>query len=153
MSKYSDLTTEKKRQFFAYLADCWSPTRAAKAVGVSREMVFKHKEGDEAFAKRWADAIEQATDKLEDVAIERASTRSDTMLIFMLKAMRPQKYMEKNLLTVNSNVSISVTRAQEELKQIPREHLIESLALLEAPTIENSPADNGEAVAIVSEVE
>jgi len=65
---------------------------------------------DEAFAAAWDDAVNQGTDVLEAEALRRAKDRfneprfyegdvcghvrkySDTLLIFLLKARRPEKY-------------------------------------------------------------
>lgn len=140
--RYLDFSKDKKRDFLEKLANCWSPTAAARSVGMTREMVFKHREGDAAFAKQWDDAIEQSVDTLEDQAINRAMNRSDTLMIFMLKALRPHKYGDK--LNVTNNVNITVQKAREELAGVPKEQLLASLAALEAPTIDSEAGETSQ---------
>ena len=67
---------------------------AEKPTRIGRRTAYDWREADEDFAKDWEDAVEAGTDALEDVAIERAKNSSDTMLIFMLKARRPEKFRE-----------------------------------------------------------
>src|SRR5487761_2502883 len=95
MAKHTVFTTEKRLEFLKCLALAYSPTRAANAAGVSRKIVFEQRDRDEAFARSWDDALEQAGDYLEDIAIARAETKSDTMLIVMLKAMPPKRFIER----------------------------------------------------------
>ncbi|HHM13191.1 MAG TPA: hypothetical protein ENJ16_06525 [Planctomycetaceae bacterium] len=69
-------------------------TQAAKVAGKSRAAVYARRAKDEEFKQRWDEAIESSVDELEDVARERAMAGSDLLLIFMLKAHRPEKYRE-----------------------------------------------------------
>ena len=80
--------------FLAELADSCNVTGAARAAGISREAAYEHRKGDPAFAAAWEDAIEQAIEKLEHAARQRALTVSDTLAIFLLKAHRPKVYRE-----------------------------------------------------------
>lgn len=93
-----DLTTrtdEKKRLFLASLAEGNSVARAARDIGYSRTQVYEWRKTDPEFAMAWEDAIEAGTDELEDHAVQRAKDGSDTLLIFMLKARRPERYKER----------------------------------------------------------
>jgi hypothetical protein len=48
------------------------------------------------FKADWEDAVEQGTDSLENAAVERAiKGKSDTMIIFLLKSRRKEKYAER----------------------------------------------------------
>lgn len=67
---------------------------ACKAAGVSREAAYKSRRRSSAFAKAWNEALEDAVDMLEAIAIDRARKQSDLLLIFLLKAHRPAKYRE-----------------------------------------------------------
>lgn len=91
----SKLTVEKKEKFLANLTEGWSVTNAADGIGVSRQALYKLRQEDENFADEWDSAIEEGTDRLEDEAIRRAMGNSDTLMIFMLKARRPQKYKDR----------------------------------------------------------
>jgi hypothetical protein len=92
----SKLTLKKKEEFFNVLADGGSVTAAASAIGVTRQAVYQLRKTDAQFAVDWDDAIEAGTDILEDEAVKRAKNHSDTLLIFLLKARRPDKYKERS---------------------------------------------------------
>ena len=67
---------------------------ACQAAGVPRQTAYDHRTSDAAFKAQWDAAVEEACDILEDVARQRAVEMSDTLLIFLLKAHRPEKYRE-----------------------------------------------------------
>jgi hypothetical protein len=87
-------------------------TSACKQVGIGRRTAYNHREQDEDFAAKWADAVEEGADELEAEAWRRAKDGvekpvfwrgqriatvreySDTLLIFLLKAYRPEKFRE-----------------------------------------------------------
>jgi hypothetical protein len=62
---------------------------ACKTTRISRKTVYKWKQRDERFAQDWDEAIDDGTDGLEDIALERAKKSSDRLLIFLLKARLP----------------------------------------------------------------
>lgn len=90
---------------------------AARSAKVSRQHVYLVREAEKEFAAAWDDAIEEATDGMEREAIRRATKGvkrhkryfffgeeiahdviteySDSLLMFMLKANRPEKYRER----------------------------------------------------------
>lgn len=79
------------------LANGWSITKACRDAGISNRTYYDWRAANPEFAAQADEAIEQGTDKLEDIAWERATRPldgSDTMLIFLLKARRPAKYRE-----------------------------------------------------------
>lgn len=85
---------------------------ACSVAKVHRSTAYRHYEKDPVFAKAWESALEDACDRLEQEAIRRAcqgtakpvfykgdqcgsiQEYSDTLLIFMLKAYRPEKFRE-----------------------------------------------------------
>ena len=67
---------------------------AAGAAGVSRDAPYKRARRSPAFAARWERAREDAIDTLEAEARRRALTGSDTLLMFLLRAHRPERYRE-----------------------------------------------------------
>jgi transposase-like protein len=90
------VTPEKKAKFLSVLANGGSVTLAARAIGVARNNVYAWRNKDEQFKADWDDAVEQGTDMLEDAAVERAiKGKSDTMIIFLLKSRRKEKYAER----------------------------------------------------------
>lgn len=88
-------------------------TEAAKASGYSRRVVYQYRDKDELFAERWEDAQQAHIERLEIEADRRASLGvdepvffqgracgkvkkySDTLLMFRLKALAPEKYRER----------------------------------------------------------
>lgn len=85
---------------------------ACKQVGVGRSTVYEARQRDEDFACAWADVEEATTERMEREAYRRSTEGvpreiyhrgevvgeelqfSDTLLIFMLKARRPERYRD-----------------------------------------------------------
>lgn len=64
--------------------------------GIGRTAVYEWRAEDPVFAAEWKDAEEQATDMLELEARRRATEdKSDRMLEILLKAHRPEKFVER----------------------------------------------------------
>ena len=68
---------------------------ACAMAGIGRSTLHEWRHAEPDFNARFEDAIEYGTDVLEDVARTRAVRESDTLLIFLLKARRPDKYRER----------------------------------------------------------
>lgn len=112
------LTNRKRRDFIQALADGMSVTGAAAYAGLSRRYVYEIKDMDPAFAAAWDDAIEQATDLLEDAIRRKAiegetepvwykgeivghvQKTSDLLKMFLMKARRPE-YRDNAKIEVN----------------------------------------------------
>lgn len=102
-----------KAQFIAALMDGATITVAAETAGIDRKTAYRWRESDADFGAAWDEALEAGTDRLEEEAIRRArdgvtkpvfqggqevgqvQEYSDTLLIFMLKARRPDKFRER----------------------------------------------------------
>lgn len=82
----------KKRAFLAAYVQCGSITATCEAVGIGRETFYRWKREDEVFQALVDRAEQMAADELEHVARERAKAGSDTLLIFLLKGLKPEKY-------------------------------------------------------------
>lgn len=63
--------------------------------GIGVQTYYDWRNADPAFARDCDEAIEYGTDVLEDVARARAVRQSDVLMIFLLKARRPEKYRER----------------------------------------------------------
>lgn len=114
-------TDENRMRVLRALASGGSYTLAAQAAGIARSAVFDWKNDDEEFNAQCLDAIEQGTDRLEDVAIERAvSGNSDTMLIFTLKGRRRDKWGDRQQVEHSGNVTVAsaLDAATERLKKL-----------------------------------
>lgn len=87
-----------EKAFLAALEECGSVTEACTAAEISRVAVYEHRRADTAFAEKWEQALEAGADTLEDEARRRAmagvSKGSDTLLMFLLKGLRPQRWRE-----------------------------------------------------------
>jgi hypothetical protein len=106
-------TVKKKRAFLAALQDCGRITIACEKSHVPRRTVYNWRDDDKQFEKDWDKAIERAADVFEDEAIRRAyegydepivyqgnitgsvKKYSDTLLIFLLKGNKSDKYKDR----------------------------------------------------------
>lgn len=111
--------TPKKDAFLELFSQTGNVSLAAKGVETSRQSVYRWRHEDAEFATAWNDAEQTSHDRLEAEAFRRAHDGvedfkvgpngqfvemrrySDTLLIFLLKARRPEKYRE------NVNMAIS----------------------------------------------
>lgn len=111
-----------KTRFLLDFARHGNVSAAAKAAGVARRTVYAWQEHDPAFLLTYRQAELEAVDALELEAHRRAVTGvlepvyqggakvgtirkfSDTLLIFLLKGARPEKYREKIDLSVTQVV-------------------------------------------------
>jgi hypothetical protein len=74
---------------------------AATAAGVSRDAPYKKAQASSAFAAQWLQAREDAVDILEGEARRRALNSSDAILMFLLRAQRPDLYRDKVALAID----------------------------------------------------
>lgn len=122
--------------FLKHLAENGVVGYAVKAAGVSRWAAYERRQRDAEFAKQWEQALESATDRLEQEAVRRAvdgvdepvfylgeecgkiRKYSDTLLIFLLKANRdkfrqanmPPMIGQQNNIQVNSYTVVEDTK-------------------------------------------
>lgn len=109
------LTPEKEWQapFIKRLSETGNITAACRKAKISRQRAYEVKDQDEVFAAAWKDALETATELLELEARRRAEEGflepifhqgqqvgaarkySDTLLIFLLKAHKPNTYRDR----------------------------------------------------------
>jgi transposase-like protein len=85
-------TIKKRQQFLSVLAGGYSVTRAAAAIGMSRNSCYEWRKDDPEFAKAWEDAWESGTDCFEDQLREMAAEKNIAAVIFGLKSRRPERY-------------------------------------------------------------
>lgn len=113
--------------FLRRLAAYGNVSKAAFEAGVSRETVYKFRRSNVGFSQAWDEALDQAADIMEAEAWRRAvkgveepvgwykgkpggSVRrySDTLLIFLLKAHRPQKFRDNVVVDQSGDINITV---------------------------------------------
>lgn len=88
-------TDRARETFLLQLREVPNVSAAARAAKLSRRAAYEWRDADEEFAADWDEAVQEATDGLEQVAWERAKNQSDRMLEILLKAHRPDKYVER----------------------------------------------------------
>lgn len=81
--------------FLAALRDVGTILGACRAAGVSRSAVYDRRDGDAAFARALAEAIEDATDDLEQEARKRAKDGDNALLVTLLRAYRPERFRDR----------------------------------------------------------
>jgi very-short-patch-repair endonuclease len=111
--------------FLAALA--WYPNvrYACKQANVSRTTVYERRENDPDFAARWLEAIADGIDELEIVAFDRAHDQSDTVLLRLLEAHRPEVYSRKMKVEMRE---VDLSRLTEgQLEALARGESIESV--------------------------
>jgi CRP-like cAMP-binding protein len=86
-------------------------SRACEAAGISRKTWYEWLKEDPDFAQEVADAEEAAIDSLEEAARERAKKSSDLLLMFCLKAKRPE-YRDKQQIDITATLQQEIPPAQ-----------------------------------------
>lgn len=107
------ITPEKKEAVLDALMDGATMGTAAARAGVHRSTVYRWREADETFEAKLTRALDIGTDALEDEATRRGvegterpvfhkgqvcgyvRDYSDVLLMFILKARRPEKYRDR----------------------------------------------------------
>jgi hypothetical protein len=90
-------------RFLELLSQSCNVTLACKGAGVDRTVAYDHKKQMPDFAAAWEDAKEAAIEILEAEAWQRARKQSDTLMIFLLKAHKPEKYRERTEIDLTSS--------------------------------------------------
>jgi hypothetical protein len=67
---------------------------AAKSAGVSREICYRTRRDNPAFAAQWQETLDAAIDDLEVVAFREAMRGNTQLTIFLLRAHRKSTYSE-----------------------------------------------------------
>lgn len=106
-------------KFIELLSTTGNITTSALGAGISRAAVYNLIERDAAFSQRVNEAKEESVEHLEAIARQRAEKSSDLLLIFLLRALKPEKYREKYQATVTAgpNDFIVDIGSAEETKQ------------------------------------
>lgn len=98
MAGSSELTLVKEDaapKFLAHYRNNGNVRAACKVAGISRQTFYDWKKYDAAFAAAFEIAREESIDVLEAIARKRAQESSDTLVIFLLKSLRPEVYRER----------------------------------------------------------
>ena len=102
-------STPKKARFLRAYAKVCQITKAAELAGIDRGTHYDWLKDPE-YKAQFEAAHLQAADTLQEEAIRRATIGgSDTLLIFLLKGMRPDKYRENRTTRVSGPGGGAVT--------------------------------------------
>lgn len=88
-------TDRAREAFLKTLRETCNVSASCRAAMIGRTAAYDWRRDDADFAAAWEEAEEEAVDKLEEVARERAIDGSDRMMEILLKAHRPEKYVER----------------------------------------------------------
>lgn len=94
--------------FLIALSEGMTVKNAADRAGVSRGEVYFEREQNADFKTAWEDAIRLNTETLEGVAHDRATDKSDLLMMFLLKAREPAKYNEKYQAQTGSGLKLEI---------------------------------------------
>jgi hypothetical protein len=81
-----------KARFLQALRQLPNVSTACELVGLSRSYAYAERQTDKAFREQWDEALERATDKLEQRAFELAQAGCPQLVMFLLKAHRKSVY-------------------------------------------------------------
>lgn len=105
------IRAEKQAHFLLLLSQTCNVTLSAHGTGISRITAYEWRNTNPEFAKAWEDALQQAVELLEAEAWNRARKQSDTLMIFLLKAHKPDMYRE----TLHYKGEVKVSLLEQEL--------------------------------------
>ncbi len=120
---------EPQRRFLAAYGKLGAVTYACQAAGIYPSTFYRWKRDDEEFAQSVRALDDEVTDRLEAEAHRRAMARSDTLLIFLLKARRPEVYRERRDVTVEGGLTLS-TLAPDVVHRLSDEELAEARRII-----------------------
>ncbi len=85
----------QKRAFLLAYSECLNVRAASQHAKIDRTLHYYWLKNDPAYVEAFAEAKVLGVEILEEEAVRRALIGSDTMLIFLLKGARPDKYRER----------------------------------------------------------
>ncbi len=88
-------TEAKRAAFIAALRNSGNVRASCQQAGISRRTAYTWRDKWVAFADDWAEALEDSCDVLEAEARRRGMSISDRLLMFLLKAHRPEVFGDK----------------------------------------------------------
>ena len=116
--------------FLSSFSQCGNITKSSGDAGVTRQAVFYAYKRHPDFRVLYDEAKEQSIERLEQVARNRATESSDNLLIFLLKAAKPEVYRE---VVRNENINVNMNANLEKLdKQLTDSQIDELLEIVES---------------------
>lgn len=113
-------TARARAEFLRVFSDTCNVSEAARAAGIGRSAAYEWRDADQQFAKDWDEAEQVAVDTLEFVARTRAREgKSDRMLEILLKAHRPDKYVERTKVELTTNLPAEIEASRRRSIEAP----------------------------------
>lgn len=103
----------QKKRYLSAVEQVGTLTAGCRAARVSPHTVYQWREFDLEFSLLEQEARNRCADELEAVVIRRAKRRSDLLAMFMLKAMRPEKYRERFDVTTGGQPIVKAYAAED----------------------------------------
>jgi DNA-directed RNA polymerase specialized sigma24 family protein len=110
-----------RQRFLEVIRSTGNVRLSAQAAGIDRSTPYVRARRDPTFAAAWAEAEQDAIDVLEAEARRRALSSSDALLMFLLRAHRPERYRES--LDLRVELRREAERIAERLGVTPEEIL------------------------------
>lgn len=139
----TQLTPKKKEIFLEALAECGCVSHAANEAKFSRVRFYQERLIDTEFAERWDDALNIGNGAVDDEIYRRAvegwdepvfykgdvcgtvRKYSDTLLIFLAKARRPNTYRDNIKIEHSGGLSMSSEACEDKARKAAQERLKE----------------------------
>lgn len=103
-------TDRARDRFLKTLAEQCNVSASCRSAGIGRATAYQWRDDDPDFALAWKDAEDDAADRLEQIAWERADAgKSDRMLEILLKGHKPEKYTERQKVEHSGGITLNVT--------------------------------------------
>lgn len=83
-----------EKAFIDAYRQCGSMSQSCDIAGIDRSTVHRRAQAYPEFMAMLEEAREEATDRLEAICRKRAEANSDVLLMFLLKALKPEKYRD-----------------------------------------------------------
>lgn len=105
-----------RKKFLDALEKGYSVSRACREADIDVRTAKKWRSDDQDFADDWDEALESGTDALEDKARDRAMKDSDSLMVTLLKARRPEKYRERSSVEHSGQLDLTSARGKLEAR-------------------------------------
>ena len=102
-------TEEKRRLFIDALQNSGNIRASCRPAGISRSTAYVWRNKWATFAAEWDEALEDACDVLEAEARRRGMSISDRLLMFLLKAHRPEVFGDKQEVKISGGTTTKVS--------------------------------------------
>ena len=110
---------EWRPTFLLTLRNTGNVRASCQAAGISRKTAYTAKLNAPEFTAQWTEAMADAIDILEAIAVKRAKETSDVLLIFLLKSHRPEIYRET--IAVRLEIERIIKEATEDTRALALE--------------------------------